>query len=591
MSSVIANHFPESLLSKLSKVVAAVESAESGDFEWKEELHIHVLRNFTIEPLEPWLKFHLMRQSIWPRLTFGGYDSMAQEILDPASSINETHPDVILIALVSDPIESNLRVSESEEEQLLLGISRLLDLTDALIVVNSLVPPIEDLLESRHGGSNRLVALSRELEDMADCQPRRLVVIPWEDYLGDPAKSLDRRFWRSSQAPFRSAFLNRYAQDVSAALRMRRGPAKKCLFLDCDNTLWGGVVGEDGIAGLELNPEQEPGVFFYRFHKAVIELVERGIMVALVSKNNEADVLEVLDNHPDCLLKRKHLIAWRINWSDKASNIRDLVRELNIGMDSVVFVDDSPQECELVRQLLPEVVVLPVPNQLQDYGRMLDRSGLFERHANSDEDRRRTKMYQDESRRKQSQTAYSDLADYLRSLDTVATVRKMNATDHERVAQLTQKTNQFNLTTRRYSVKDVAAIAQAESCAVFVISVKDRFGDLGTVGVLIVKKEENSAIVDTLLLSCRALSRKIEYAFVDQAMNLVERDWQIDTWFAEYIPSRKNSQASEFWDALGFELISEDQQGKHYRAPLCRRPQSYLEVITVRLEDASGRKS
>ena len=269
------------------------------------------------------------------------------------------------------------------------------------------------------------------------------------------------------------------------------------------------------MQGIELHDEQSPGIHYRNFQEAAIRLHDQGVMLALCSKNNEDDVWDVLENHPFCVLQKSHLVGWRINWQNKAANLASLAEELNIGLDSVVFVDDSPQEQALINELLPEVLVLPVPDDIVGFANILGEDRLFDTLMQSDEDRVRTKMYQNEAQRRQPQTNFEDLTEYLSSLQTVMHVFEVGNSTKTRVAQLTQKTNQFNLTTRRYSEADIDRFIGNENTAVYAMSVEDRYGDMGITGVFIARREKLSATVDTMLLSCRVLCRQLEFAFAE----------------------------------------------------------------------------
>jgi FkbH-like protein len=383
------------------------------------------------------------------------------------------------------------------------------------------------------------------------------VLVDWERFvrlLGEDG-SMDYRFWYMSKAPFKKDFLDLYARELVKIARALKGKSKKCLILDCDNTLWGGVIGEDGLQGVKLDRHSYPGNTFYQFQRSILRLHERGILIALCSKNNEQDVWEALDSHPDCLLKREHLAAWRVNWQDKASNIKALAAELNLGLDSFVFVDDNPVECGLIRDLVPDVTTLQVPDKLYSYPSLLERDGLFDTLMLSAEDLQRSRMYHDEANRRYEQAKYETLDQYLGSLGLSIVVRRVNAVEVLRIAQLTQKTNQFNLTTRRYSEAQIAAFADDPAYAVFSLSVRDKFGDSGLTGVLIARNDAGTGVIDTFLMSCRVLGRNIEVAFLLKSMEIIERGWHIKAWQAEYLPTQKNQQVAGFWSSLGFKEI------------------------------------
>lgn len=580
---------PDEALGKLGTLVAAVGAAESAKLPWRDKTHIHFLRNFTIEPVEPYVRFHLLREDIRPEVTFGGYDTMIQEVLDPDSLVSQRNPDVVVLSLLIELFESSVTDRTWDAQAAVHRIGELLDAvldnSRAIVVANTFPPPVDMLLAGNASEElvRQLDSLNNKLQDLASRSPGRLAISNWPGYLSDMPldTALDRRFWQLSQAPFKHEFLNRYALDIVDIVCRKYRPAKKCLVLDCDDTLWGGVVGEVGIDGIQLHSENPPGDAFYRLQQSAVSLHERGIMLALCSKNNEEDVWQVLDSHPHCILDRSHLVAHRINWTNKAENIASLADELNIGLDSIVFVDNSAQECALIEELLPDVTTIRVPEDASQFDDLLMRDGLFDRVALSDEDRARTTMYQQEAERKKSQIKAADLTEYLNSLATKVRIFRPGEAELLRVAQLTQKTNQFNLTTRRYSEKDIRDMCADADVVIDAMSVSDRYGDLGIVGVMITRRNGTVGTVDTLLLSCRALGRQLEFAFVDQCMGRLEVEWGIEKWRAEYLPTRKNRQVADFWERIGLSVTSNDAGRKSYSSDTASRPEDYREIMKV----------
>jgi FkbH-like protein len=374
--------------------------------------------------------------------------------------------------------------------------------------------------------------------------------------------ALDNRCRYVWKAPFRQAFLNLYAQELSRIVCVLKGKTKKCVVVDCDNTLWGGVVGEEGLEGIKLDRNTYPGKAFYDFQTSLLHLAERGVLVVLCSKNNEADVLEVLDKHPSCQLKRTHLAGWRINWEDKPANIAALAEELNLGLDSFVLVDDNPVECGLVKQLLPDVTVLQVPEKLYEFPTLLFEQGLFDTFRLTDEDRKRARLYQGESQRKQARPGFETVEEYLSSLETVAAIHRVRPGEIARVAQLTQKTNQFNVNPKRYSERDIHSFVTMPDAAVFTLSVRDRFGDLGLVGVLILECRDGVGRVDSFLMSCRALGRGLERAMIVCCLDSMGSAWGVHTWYADYVPTRKNIQVADVWPQNGFVQVSNGPNDK-----------------------------
>ena len=265
----------------------------------------------------------------------------------------------------------------------------------------------------------------------------------------------DERYWHIGRAPYSREALCEIASEDFKFIRSLKGKSKKCLVLDCDNVLWGGIIGEDGLSGIKLG-KTYPGSPYYEFQQEVVNLYNRGILIALCSKNNAEDVWEVFRTHPDMVLKEKHIAAAEINWEDKATNLKKIAANLNIGLESLVFVDDSEFEVNLVRGAIPEMTVLHFPkDKTVEYRNMLASCGLFDTLTVSAEDRERGVMYQAEAQRKQLQSQALDLETYLKSLEMVIEVKFADDFTLPRIAQLTQKTNQFNLTTRRYSEADI----------------------------------------------------------------------------------------------------------------------------------------
>lgn len=324
------------------------------------------------------------------------------------------------------------------------------------------------------------------------------------------------------------------------------GSTKKCAVLDLDNTLWRGVVGEDGLEG--ILPDK-------KIQAHLLSLFEKGIILALNSKNNEEDAMPVFENHPDMILKQSHIAAWRMNWQSKEKNIAELAEELNLGTESFVFVDDDPFQREAVRTAFPEIAVLS-PERLYDYAG-------FSAFAITDEDRRRGPMYAEERQRRELQKTLRTPEDFLKELDLRVAVNEVSDETMARVSQLTQKTNQFNLTTRRYSEEDIRR-RLGEGWQVLTIGVMDRFGDYGTTGVVMVEPQGMEWRVDNFLLSCRVLGREVEDHLVAHLIDTA-RVAGVRALTAEYRPSSKNRQTESFWDRMGFGRTGENNERILYR--------------------------
>jgi FkbH-like protein len=361
-----------------------------------------------------------------------------------------------------------------------------------------------------------------------------------------------------------NAFESWFSAQINA-IELKR---KKCLVLDLDNTLWGGVLGEDGMGGVALGGDYS-GKAFLLFQQQILELGRQGVILAVSSKNNLEDVRQMWHEHPDIVLKEEHFAALRIDWNNKADNIRAMAQELNIGLDSFVFLDDNPAERELVKQALPEVATPDFPEHpyiLPAFFKKIAEQ-YFAIYALTDEDKSKTDQYKANAQRANAQRSFTNMDEYIRSLDIVLTIADVNDLTLARAAQMTQKTNQFNLTTRRYTDADLRG-KLAAGCRIFTLSVRDRFGDSGMTGLCIVDVAGDAANINSLLLSCRILGKDIENAFVAYILKTL-KSVDIQRVTSEYIPTAKNAQVRDFYEKNGFVVESTDAaQVKHYKANL-----------------------
>lgn len=348
------------------------------------------------------------------------------------------------------------------------------------------------------------------------------------------------------------------AHNVANIVKSVFGKNKKSLVLDLDNTLWGGIVGDDGPENLEIGQETNMGQVFAEFQSYVKLLKDYGVMLNVASKNEEENALAGL-NHPAGVLRPDDFLLIKANWGPKSLNIEQIAQQLNILPDSLVFADDNPAEREIVRQQTAGVTA-PEIGRPEDYIRVLDRGGYFEVTSLSDDDRKRNEMYQANLKREQQQASFADYADYLRSLEMTGVVRPFEPVYMGRIAQLTNKSNQFNLTTQRFTQAQIEQIAADEKYITLYGKLADKFGDNGVVSVVIAEKDGNCAHIRLWLMSCRVLKRDMELAMLD---GLAERCLAegIGTLYGYYYPTAKNNMVREFYGQLGFERISEDEAG------------------------------
>ena len=404
-------------------------------------------------------------------------------------------------------------------------------------------------------------------------QKANVKIVNISDFLAGYSQKdiVDNRYYLTAQMPYNPQLIRPFQawwKRKKEEMAMQR---KKCLVLDLDNTLWGGVVGEDGVEGIALSGSY-PGKAFHLWQEGLKELQRSGVMLAICSKNNMPDVDEIWAKRDDMVLRKEDFVTMRINWQDKATNLHELAQELNIGLDAMVFVDDNPTERELIRQQLPMVVVPEFPKQPYDllnlYRELVD--NYFGTYRLTDEDKQKTQQYIANAQRAKAQSAFINMEDYLRSLEMKLQIRQVTDVTLPRVAQLTQKTNQFNLTTRRYTEDDIKKML-VDGAQVWTLSVADKFGNYGLTGVMIIKDN----VIDSLLMSCRVLGKGIEMAFVRSVLKQYAGEIR-----AEYIPTAKNAQVADFWNRVGMKELKKDEV-KEYVAQLEEldlKIESYYEI-------------
>jgi FkbH-like protein len=328
-------------------------------------------------------------------------------------------------------------------------------------------------------------------------------------------------------------------------LKAYKGIRKKCIVLDLDNTLWGGIIGQDGKESILLSNDGI-GKSYYDFQNALLKLYRRGIILAVCSKNNVTDALEFMKEYPYMILRPEYFTAIKINWNNKDINIREIAQELNIGLDSLVFLDDSQFERELVATQLPEVSVPALPDDPSFYTEFLSELNYFDFHTLSEEDLKRNKSYKDNLLRKKTEISYSNIEDYYRSLEMQVIIKSIDEFSLPRIVQLINKTNQFNLTSRRYTEAEIRNFAKDVRYRIMHISLDDRFGENGIIGVVITIQKDTTVFIDTFLLSCRVIGRTVETAILS---HLARKAKVMNNSFlvGEYNATAKNESCKEFY--------------------------------------------
>jgi FkbH-like protein len=557
-----------------------------------------ILRSFTLEPMLPLLRAAAFVNGIDLTVQLGDFNAYAQAILDQDSSLYKFAPDGVILAvrtadlapdlwqeyadLDADGIRDSVkRVSNSFQ----VWIRAFRERSQAALILHNLEQPARPsagVLDSQldSGQSAAIQQINQELRRIVS-EHRGVYLL---DYDGLAARQgrlrwRDERKWLIARMPIAADQLIQLSREWMRFLVPLTGKICKALVVDLDNTLWGGVIGEDGMQGIKLSAEY-PGAAFQAAQRVMLDLARRGILLAVCSKNNLEDAMEALENHPGMLLRPKNFAAMRINWNDKAQNLREIAAELNIGIDSLAFMDDNPVEREQVRAALPEVTVIEMPDDPVDYATALRECPAFERLTLSAEDQQRTSFYVAERERSQAEQTFQTKEDFYRYLEQEAEIAPVAPATLARISQLTQKTNQFNLTTRRYSEPQIEEIAAKPEWQVLSIRVRDRYGDHGLVGVAITRDEKEVCEIDTLLLSCRVIGRTVETALLSYlAQAAVERGRS--SLAGKFLPTKKNAPAKEFYAQHGFQLQTQNGEGSLWDLDLKQHPIPFPEWIKL----------
>jgi FkbH-like protein len=539
------------------------------------EIRLAMLGASSVEHLQAPIRVAGARRGL--RLTpfIGGFGQFRQELIQPDSQLRAFKPDVILLSLRPQDIVDRLPLGATTEEvdaAVTAGVQGLIDLwriaraqIGASVIQQTFLNtdyPVFGSFDGAVAASTQSIAekLNRAIRDAAAAEGVMLLdVAHWSAIHGLPPWYDPVRWHHAKQliAPTAAVF---YGDLVGRLLAAMRGLSSKCLVLDLDNTLWGGVIGDDGLDGIVLGQGSGAGEAFIAFQSYAKLLSQRGVILAVCSKNTHEIAEAAFLEHPDMVLKRVDIAAFVANWNDKPSNLREIARTLNIGLDSLVFFDDNPAERDIVRRTLPEVAVPEVPEDAAHFVACLAEAGYFEAIAFTAEDRARAEQYRANGERSEAMQGGTDIGAFLASLDMKMTVAPFTAVDLPRITQLTNKSNQFNLTTRRYTQDQMAAFAASETAVTFSFRLADKFGDNGLIGVLIALPCDTDPTVlriDTWLMSCRVLGRQVETETINQ-LSRVARDRGFAVVRGDYIPTPKNGLVRDIYARMGFTHIAGD---------------------------------
>ena len=513
----------ENISDYLKKYREFEKESEKWKHQCSQNLKIAFLSSFSTNGMKEVLTEKCLQSDIFPEIYIGRYNQYFLEILKPDSSLYAFSPQIIVlfidtINLLGEDYLNPYSNSEKQRKEwveikineLRSLIGRIKEENTAKIVLHNFEVPTY----SPHGilENKQLFGLVETIQDLNNRlrenykTDHQVFVFDYEAFCSKIGKEnvIDFKMYYIGDFRLKLDHYPRLCDEYLGYVKPLLSMNKKCVVLDLDNTLWGGVVGEEGINGISLGPSPE-GCPFWEFQKYLLSLYQRGIILAINSKNNYEDAFQVLREHPYMVLKEEHFSAIRINWNDKVSNIIEIAEELNIGIDSLIFVDDDPLNRERVKCELPEVLVIDLPEDPALYLTTLQDIKDLNTLQITAEDKNKGEMYLNQRQRNNYQKRFTDETQYLERLKIEVTIEEVSPLTIPRLAQLTQKTNQYNLTTRRYTEEDIRIFSEQINCSVIAVSVKDKFGDNGLTGACIIKKNDDFWEIDSWLLSCRVI--------------------------------------------------------------------------------------
>ncbi|MEG3637903.1 HAD-IIIC family phosphatase [Magnetococcus sp. PR-3] len=559
-------------LMTLSRACSALPSPKSEVGRLLRPFKLAVTGNCTLDMLAPILIASGLRHGLQLEVTTGGFNQTAMEALNPNSPLLANTPDGVLMFLDHNGLElSGSEGDSSEHEPAKEALQYLTKLAHALsqngvknILVHTIVPPPLALLghlESRipQGQSFQIEQFNQMLRDEAYKQGWVLLDLAHLVMQIGSTRWFDPIKWHLAKLPFDPAFLPLYGDHVCRLLAANLGQTRKCLVLDLDNTLWGGVIGDDGLDGIVLGQGDPMGEAFVAFQKLVLSLKKRGVILAVCSKNQEETALQPFRAHQDMVLKEADIAVFMANWNPKSENLKAIALQLNIGLDSLVFVDDNPAEREQVRTAFPQVAVVELPEDPAYYGWTLLGGGWFESLRFTQEDTLRADQYRAEQQRQQLQLSTLDLTDFLISLAMQGQMGGFNAQDRRRVTQLINKTNQFNCTTLRVTEEEVAAYQIQEDRFGVQMRLQDRFGDHGLISAIAGHMDEQHWYIDLWVMSCRVFNRQVEHAMLNELVAQARRRG-VKILVGRYLPTQRNKVIQTLFVDFGFSPMSGDDE-------------------------------
>ncbi len=568
-------------LNQLTKLAKSVGKARSDDKSDGKSLHplapfrLAMLSNSTIDLIVPALVASAARHGIALEVIQSSYGQVAQEALMPDSKVNSSKPDAVLFALDyrALPLKLSLGDSEASSATIQRAIGYLQTLrngikanSNAVCIFQTFAPPVETLF----GSLDR--ALPGTLRNLIDSINREFAeyILGSGDVLLDVAGLAETvgladwhntQLWNMAKFSFSDELIPLFSDHVARTVAAIRGKSRKVLVLDLDNTVWGGIIGDDGLEGIKIAQGDAGGEAHLAVQRLALNLRQRGIVLAVSSKNSDEVARAPFEQHPEMLLKLDHIAVFQANWNDKATNIQAIAEELSLGLDAMVFLDDNPVERGLVRRLLPEVAVPELPDDSAYYARTLAAAGYFEAVAFAAEDLKRAGFYQNNAKRANLKKQVGCVDAYLASLEMTITFHPFDAIGRARIVQLINKSNQYNLTTRRYTDPEVAQAENDPEVFTLQVWLADIFGDNGMISVIICRPDGPEVWnIDTWLMSCRVLGRKVEHMVLREILKHA-RAAGIRKLTSVYRPTDRNKLVADHYAKLRFTKTGEEESG------------------------------
>lgn len=540
---------------------------------FKKNLKIAIISSFTIKGLDEILFVKCFQQGIRSEIYLAPYNQYNQEIVDPKSKLYKFNPDLIILMIDSlsflgdyllNPYLYNVykrkKLIKNKFNEIKELIIKLRGNSKANIIIHNFnVPNYSPLgiLENtqQFGFKDSIRYLNLNLQKMSINDPN-LFIFDYDAFCskrGD-RNTIDYKMYYLADMRLPINYLVELCDDYLGYIKPLVSIVKKCIVLDLDNTLWGGILGEVGISGIQLGPTPE-GRSYWEFQKYLLSLHQKGIIFAINSRNNLTEVLNVLRKHPYMVLNEEHFSAIEANWQNKVTNMKSIAKQLNIGLDSFVFLDDDPYNRDLIRKNLKEVTVVDLPEDKSLYLDTLINLNEFNTLQITEEDKNRGKMYIWEKKRQELEKSVSDIEEFVKSLQVTIEIEQANEFNIPRISQLSQKTNQFNMTTKRYLEDDLIRFNSSNDYLVLSAKVIDKFGDYGLTGVVIIQKKGLAWIIDSFLLSCRILGRKIEESILSHLIKEAKKQ-KIQKLIGQFIKTEKNAPAENFYRNNSFKFVN-----------------------------------